>query len=142
MNAKNFDEVYAAVYEYAETIAKNLNMTVKVEKTNSGWGDLGKAVIVWHKKNDLTRRCEFRTRFGNPRIDLHCGEDFGSVEIGRGYRKTGKKDKYGYDELERDSVYRPKEIQAWGVMGLSMATEMWNELSMIIHKPANGYIDE
>ena len=142
MNAKNFDEVYAAVYEYAETIAKNLNMTVKVEKTNSGWGDLGKDVIVWHKKNDLTRRCEFRTRFGNPRIDLHCGEDFGSVEIGRGYRKTGKKDKYGYDELERDSVYRPKEIQAWGVMGLSMATEMWNELSKIIHKPANGYIEE
>ena len=142
MNAKNFDEVYAAVYEYAETIAKNLNMTVKVEKTNSGWSDFGEAVIVWHKKNDLTRRCEFRTRFGNPRINLHCGEDFGSVEIGRGYRKTGKKDKYGYDELERDSVYRPKEIQAWGVMGLSMATEMWNELSMIIHKPANGYIEE
>ena len=142
MNAKNFAEVYAAVYEYAETISKNLNMTVKVEKTNSGWGDLGKAVIVWQKKNNKKHYCELRTRFGNPRIDLHCGEDYAGVEIGRGYRLTGKKNKNGFDDIEYDSVYRPREIQAWGVMGLSMATEMWNGLSKIIHKPANGYIEE
>ncbi len=142
MNAKNYDEVYAAVYEYAETIARNLNMTVKKENQSSFWGDYGKKEIIWQKENDKERYCEFRTRFGNPRIDLHCGEDYGGVEIGRGYRLTGKKDKYGFDEIEHDSVYRPKEIQAWGVMGLSMATEMWNELSKIIHKPANGYIEE
>lgn len=142
MNAKNYDEVYAAVYEYAETIARNLNMTVKKENQSSFWGDYEKKEIIWQKENDKERYCEFRTRFGNPRIDLHCGEDYGGVEIGRGYRLTGKKDKYGFDEIEHDSVYRPKEIQAWGVMGLSMATEMWNELSKIIHKPANGYIEE
>lgn len=141
MNAKNYDEVYAAVYEYAERIAANLNLTVKEEKKNDFWGDYGKPTVKWSKP-DKSSYLELRTRFGNPRIDLHCGEDYGGVEIGRGYRLTGKKDKYGYDEIERDSVYRPREIQAWGVMGLSIATEMWNELSKIIHKPANGYIEE
>lgn len=138
---KTYDEVYAIAKAYAEKVAERYGLTNKTESKNDFWGDYGKPVIVWGN-DDKSIKVELRTRFENPRIDVHIGEDYAGVEIGRGSRKTGSKDKYGYDEYEYDKVYRPREMQAWGENGLKIVSLMWKALSTLIHKPANGYIEK
>lgn len=120
--------------QYAKEMAKFLNLTHIEEKKSEFWADFGSIERTYRTDHTDYIRITFRYRFGAPRIDYHNGQDFASVELGMGSRIIGK-DKYEYD-----NVWRPYQIQAWGALGLQMATTMWEQLSKRVHVPTNKFI--
>jgi hypothetical protein len=138
----NKEEAFDKMLNYAEQLAHNYGLFNVEEKKSTFWADFGSRELKWTDGKNKGVRVEFRSRFGNPRIDFRNNNDFAAVELSQGHRATGEKDEKGYDMIEYDGIYRPYEIQAWGEGGLAMVNIMWQELSALIHEPTNDFIEE